>query len=180
MERLYVKVHGEDTDVFAWAAKFGEAKLVRNAVIVYPKDGALDELLRTLNKEHTLLVEAYEKGGSGMNTALVTIVCSTSGAPMRPVRVLRPYAGGAHAMFTSTRLVVVTADRSRNEVAVTLKSVSATETGLKEEIIWKGYPEDLPNRFKKFSAAVKAAVAKANCYHCRHVHYQKEERDENH
>ena len=130
------------------------------------------EIERT-RKGHPAL---WERGGGYSNTGVAQIICGERGEPLSPIYVRRRghLANGSHALFViRPGYHVIQADHHREDFYIKVLSVVEIEgdeaicnlVSLYSEGEWE---PPLPNYL---TAAVKAAVEKATCYHCRSPHY---------
>jgi len=181
--KITAKIQGENLVLVDALRKSGiNAKLVKNGVIVeLPKaecssyQKTVFEAPKQLNGA-TLLIDCEEHGGGMTNTGSGTVVCGLSGKMLRPYFTPRRghLACGAHGYF-SVPGAVVTVTGYRRDTNVSIQEHRIKKDGelawIETSDIWSGELEVLPNTYKRYEAAAEAAHRKANCYHCRCVHY---------
>ena len=120
----------------------------------------------------------WERGGGYSNTGEATIIASSNGEPMRPVyiRGRGHLTWGNHALFVVREgMVVVEANHHRLDFEITVSRIVGIDGDeARTEVIARfsegEWEPELPSQF---DAAVKAAKAKAVCYHCREPRYIK-------
>lgn len=126
----------------------------------------------------------WESGGGYSNTGDSNIICGIDGASLKPVFVKTKghLACGEHAMFLfypGQPWVEIEVSRWRSDYNVLInKYVLKNDGEIEKETIWKienvnDVINELPTRLKKFEEAIKVAIEKSNCYHCRLPHYIK-------
>ena len=151
------------------------AKMIKNGVIVELPYDKGKYLIPPLN-DYRLFIDVQEQGGGLTNTGSATIVCGLTGKPLKPYYCPRRghLACGIHAYFSVPEAVVTITGYRRDDNVTFSKHiiiVNGNLATLKTETLWSGRIESLPNLFSKYKNAAKAAQEKANCYHCRCVHY---------
>ena len=134
--------------------------------------------LVTTKKGHPAL---WEEGGGYTNTGGCIIVCNSDGSKKSPifVRTGGHLACAEHALFSvSVGDVIIYVDRHHRDLQITVKqiiSITKDDAGYLAEVKSLGsYSEgqwDNDDTEKKFSDAIKAAISKSYCYHCRESHY---------
>lgn len=84
-------------------------------------------------------------------------------------------ANGTHAYFSVPGSVVTVELWRHRETNVSIHKHEVKREGdevwLESTKLWSGYPDELPNLFSAYEAAVKAVVRKARDYHCRTAYY---------
>lgn len=125
----------------------------------------------------------WEAGGGYSNTGDANIICSIAGASLKPVFVKTKghLACGEHAMFLfypGQPWVEIEVRRWRSDYNVLINKYVLKNDEIEKETIWKienvnDVINELPTRLKKFEEAIKVAIQKSNCYHCREPHYIK-------
>lgn len=126
----------------------------------------------------------WESGGGRCNTGSAQIICGLKGERIAPVYIRRrgSLACSRHAKFIAwpgQKLVVVYVSHHRGDFIVRVDEVSFTESfHVEVERLWWGdeldkanIEEYLPTKIDRYLEAVKAAMNKATCYHCREPHY---------
>lgn len=134
-----------------------------------------------VNRSKSGLPTLTENGGGATNTGWATIITSADGFPVKPLFVPRGYAQGDHAIVVvKPGMLIFNAAHSRRGESVKVERiVSIMPDGTDEDenaniVITETVGEyedgdsDLP---EAFDAAVKAALSKSHCYHCREPHY---------
>jgi len=129
-------------------------------------------------------LHAEECGGGWTNTGRATIICSPKGEALKPYRIPRsgPLACGEHAFFVGASFVKIRVSHHRRDfdIGVWLFAINPDTGSVLARELWKAsLPEEnvlesIPNKLSKYVEAIKAAVAKATCYHCREPHFIKE------
>lgn len=181
MLRVFIKLMGEFLTLSRQMKEKGlESKTIRGGTIIYlPENNEGSYLLPSNlpeNVEKIFFVEATEDGGGMTNTGYATVVCGLAGKMLKPYFTPRGghLSNGTHGYFSVPK-GIVTVDSSKKEEMVSIQkhliNVSKETVSLKTEEIWSGYPKELPIYLEKYKAAVDAAYEKANCYHCRCLHY---------
>lgn len=178
--RIVAILYRESKQFLRQCSKAGlSARMARGAVIVdLPRCGYRFMVPAQL-KHLKLVLEATEYGGAKTKTGSGTIVCAPDGNALKPYRVLRTghIACKTHAHFSvGQACVTLTGYRNSEQVMIQECSIvhEAGMVGINVEVLWEGGKDDLPEQLRHYSLAVEAAVEKANCYHCRHVHYSVE------
>jgi len=120
----------------------------------------------------------WEQGGGYTNTGVATVICGAQGEPLCPVYIRRRghRACSAHALFiVRPGYHIIQASHHREDFTIEVLSVVNVDTSSQEvtcELVTKylegEWSKPLPDYL---TAAVKAAVRKALCYHCREPHY---------
>lgn len=182
--KITARIEGENQALVETLTQRGiKAKLVKGGVIVeLPMRKELESDRETYEvppeaNDATLYIDVTEHGGARTNTGSATVVCDSSGKPLRPYYIGRHghLACGTHAYFSVPHAVTITA--SRQDTIVKIEEHNIVRKGniawIESKVLWSGELEVLPNSFKQFKAAAEAAKAKANCYHCRCVHFAK-------
>jgi len=126
----------------------------------------------------------WESGGGYSNTGSAQIVCGLKGQKLIPIYICRrgSLACSRHAKFVvypRQGMVVVYVSHHRKDFIVRIDKVSFTESFLVDvERLWYGKELDksniedqIPTKLDRYLDAVKAAMNKATCYHCREPHY---------
>ncbi|MHA1325543.1 MAG: hypothetical protein ACTSRL_22340 [Candidatus Helarchaeota archaeon] len=130
----------------------------------------------------------WESGGGYSNTGSAQIICGLKGEPLKPsyIRTRGHRACAEHAKFSiwpGNKFIKVYASQWRGDYKVVISEISFSEDDfvITEVVLWeadelhKGDIEEiLPVKLDRYMAAVKAAMSKAFCYHCRTPHYIKE------
>jgi hypothetical protein len=121
-------------------------------------------------------VYVAESGGGYTRSGHAMVVAGERGERLRPSYLLIPgRAGGEHAWFRLTPgMLIVDAERRHGYTTVTVSRVTGWSQGTPVEV-----KSDLLGMFmigldevpEEYRAAVAAAAAKAECYHCREAHY---------
>lgn len=187
-KRVTIRIAGERPDIIDSVKPAFDGKLVRDATLLYPKQFASypdvpadkwSEEVRSLllKQQYVLLVELAEEGGGMTRTGYAYVVCGEQGQPTRPFRIPKGYSLGEHAYFCGRSLIQVRATRQEEVCIMRVTPIDHIADGwvaVRDETIWSGYADELPHLYEHFSRAMKAAVEKARCYHCRHVHYVNE------
>ncbi len=182
MRKIVARLQGENQELADSLNRLGsvKAKLVRGGIIAeLPRFAdTASYSFRIPDQLHyaRFSIETTECGGGMTNTGHASIICSTIGEKVRPFYIPRGghLANGDHAFFSMPMLVEVTGYRNIEGVeifhfSIFKKSLGSAEIIMRE--IWSGDRESLPRKYNYFTEAVNAAYEKANCYHCRHVHY---------
>jgi len=126
----------------------------------------------------------WESGGGHCNTGFAQIICGLKGQKLIPIYIRRrgSLACSRHAkfvMYPRQKLVVIYANHHRRDFNVTIDEIFFTESFLVEvERLWWGdeldkanIEDQIPTKLDRYLDAVKAAMNKATCYHCREPHY---------
>lgn len=170
-------------------AKKYQAQVLRgHSVITEPDDDVAKELMQKY--KYYWRLAAWEEGGGYTNTGSAQIVCGVNGERLKPVLVRRRghLANAEHALFIGQRLVTVYANHHRKDFMfqITEHSIDPKTGEVKEKEIWtysddfadapidsfdEWFEQNAPSYVEKFRDALKAAFEKAQCYHCRGVHY---------
>lgn len=181
--KLVARVNREDAQLLETLKYYGiPARLVRGAVIAelpYAPKGIDAQIynIPTYLDDASLFIDIEEEGGGMTNTGVASIVCGMSGKPLKPYFVPRGYSNAVHAHFSVNGNVVrITANRADDHISIVhfWIKVKGNEAEIQYRELWYGYYQDLPIAFRNYQAAVDAAITKAYCYHCRHVHYEAE------
>lgn len=157
------------------------AKLVKGGIIVElagrrDQEGHTHFVIPGEIAGATLLIEATEHGGGYTNTGGATVVCGLSGKPLRPYYVPRGghLACGTHGYFSVPGAVVTVVGYRRSD-NVTIEEHRIRQVGeiawIESKQLWSGDIHELPELFSRYQAAAEAANMKANCYHCRCLHF---------
>ena len=114
-----------------------------------------------------------ESGGGLSNRGGSRIICGSSGEKLPALFIPKGYANGDHAWFhLKPGMVVIEAGRSRGGESVEVCTVTAIADNGDVTLKKIGYLENGDGNIpKRFDAAVKAALDKASCYHCREPHF---------
>lgn len=181
--KIVARVEGEKPTLIE-ALKAGgiAAKLVRNATIVeLERNQSHTDLYHVPDEiqshEYVLLIEATEHGGGMTNTGSATVVCGSSGKKLRPYYVPKGHSNSTHAYFSVPgSIITVTGYRKDDNVTIMehkieIKGAYGEFAEIKTSDVWSGEVGVLPNLYSRYQDAAEAAHGKANCYHCRHVHY---------
>ena len=119
----------------------------------------------------------WEEGGGWSNTGYAQIVAGPDGQPLLPYYIRRrgSLACGRHALLRiKPGTIVVEADHHREDFYISVWEVLSIENDEAKLGLVAKYDrgewdhEPLP---EKYQAAVKAAIEKATCYHCRAPHF---------
>ena len=177
--KIVARLNKEDQELVNDLRHCGiSAKLVKGGVIaelpVRVENQSYD--LPTQLNGAALYLDVAEHGGGMTNTGDGTVVCGLSGKALHPY--YRPRGGnlscGTHAYFSVSN-AVVTVTGYRKDANIKIQEHKIVRDGIvvdiKSEELWSGELEVLPDLFSRFRAAAEAAHEKANCYHCRCVHY---------
>jgi hypothetical protein len=150
------------------------AKVVTNATVVnlLMVDGlGVYQLPPRIKRAH-LRIQVAEYGGWKQETQ---VICSPGGHPMRPFYIPRRgnLAGGKfHALFSCVEFVGLELKGSN---VLKLTSVAIEVDGKTARIVpstlWEGNVDAFPDELWKFRDAADAALTKAACRDCTHVHY---------
>jgi hypothetical protein len=180
--KLVARIVGEKAELVANLLAEGvRAKLVRRATIVElepetiscrPRKFALPPALGEF--EYALHIDIAESGGGMTNRGYSTVVADDEGRPLKPYYVPKGYSNSDHAYFSHPGpLTVVHGSKSEGHVEIVRLSVKVEDgvATIVEERIWSGESDSRPELFDKYAAACDAAMGKAKCYHCRHVHF---------
>lgn len=136
--------------------------------------------------ERKLIVKGFESGGGFNHSGRATVIAGCHGERMTrffPTEEERNQ--GAHARFTLEKMVSVTAKRKKdNTFFLSIKKHFAKSVNgngsfrVETELMWEGRPEEFPEdkcfgpvRLSEFKNAIEAAMVKADCFHCNHVHF---------
>ena len=139
-----------------------------------------DTSLIAPNENYYWRLLEWERGGSFTNTGYAQIICSIQGEKLKPVYIRGKghLANNDHALFAGNALVIINASHHRRDfsVSVTRKVVDTKSGKVDISIIWKSpenhdWLDNLPEKIAIYSDAIKSAIEKADCYHCRSVHY---------
>ncbi len=188
---LVAKVFGEDLALAEMLAKAGiSTKLVHGGLIVeLPKHNDTDDYRVVYTSPPELkdykmgiAINCREYGGGMSNSGDATVMCYPDGLPIHPYHIPRSghLSNGIHALFSvpvsAFDTIMVVEVRACEDWIQIIGCSCHLHPDLTLEIvektIWKGYyDETLPESIKCFTDAIAAAVAKANCYHCREPHF---------
>lgn len=186
--KITARLNGENQSLVDTLTQRGiTAKLVKRGVVIdLPRRGRMWSAAEPWdNQEYEIPPEAQEaaffidvpeEGGGKTHTGKGTVVCGLSGKALRPYYV--PHGGhlacGTHAYF-SVPVAVITVTGYCLSDDIVIKKHEIVRNGdsaqIKSSTLWKGDLEVMPESFSRFQAAALAARDKANCYHCRHVHF---------
>jgi len=176
--QLVLRLSGERPELIKTLSPDWNARLVKGATIIEARvDG--DGYVLPSNVDFapaSLRIDVEEQGGGATNTGSATVICGRGGSPLKPYRVpRRQICDGPHAYFSVGECVVIRAAHHRDDVVTIatmfVREVKHNRFAIVTEEIWKGDPSDLPETYARFEAAVKAAVKKSHCYHCRCAHF---------
>jgi hypothetical protein len=188
--KIQLKIAGENQQLVEKMTKLGiEAKLVRGGVIITlpqkekeswdsPNSFSIPPELQGIDANYC--IDIPEEGGGMSNTGSSQIVCGLSGKALWPYYVPRSghLSNGTHAYFSvpSAVATVSVGDRRDNDLTILEHRIvrEKDEATIVSKNLWQGQLENLPQLFERFRLAAAAAVAKANCYHCRETHYAAE------
>ena len=114
----------------------------------------------------------FEQGGGMANTGDAQVVCGPQGEALAPDWLPYRYSSREqHAGFDRADCIVITAYWQRRG-GLALAEARWARDGKDGKVIYTldhlGN-ESVPN--SPFREAAEAAIAKAQCYHCRHQHY---------
>lgn len=182
--KITARVNGENQQLVNDLTQRGiVAKLVKGGVIIelpkrengsYKDPGTFD--IPEEVGDAQLSIGVSESGGGMTNTGSGNVVCGLSGKPLRPYYVPKGghLANETHAYF-SVPNAVVTVTGYRRDDEVVIEEFRIVRDGnvakIESKTIWSGDLDDLPKSFSHYADAAKAAHRKANCYHCRCVHF---------
>jgi len=126
----------------------------------------------SVNRSKSGLPTITENGGGASNTGSAQIVVGASGKAVKPLFIPRGYANGDHAIFVvKPGMYIVRASRDRDGERATAYRIARLD-GDTAILVVVGEHEngdgDIPDVLQD---AVKAALEKAQCYHCRDVHF---------
>ena len=123
----------------------------------------------------------WEEGGGSTNTGGAQIICNVDGNPKTAVYVRRGghLSCGNHALFIVRESdVFVLAGHHRGDFSIEvlqIKKIFSNEGEYFAEVETLAEYEngewDNENVAKKYKSAIDAAVEKAQCYHCREMHF---------
>lgn len=128
-------------------------------------------MIKTFRKQERIYV--WETGGAILNRGNAQIVAGPQGERLRPFYVNRTPVGD-HALFVAKEgyFVVVAAQWAGDYTICIHRVVEVTQTGVHTEIVatfqdgeWDGEPPAF------LDATIRAAIDKARCPDCRHLHY---------
>lgn len=118
-----------------------------------------------------------ESGGGMTNTGAAIINCDTIGQPLRGFKNQKSGAGkySTGTLFCSGHYITVNIERHGDEIHIdVVKSTVGFPTNT-VETIWQynGHIDDrsYPADIEIYATAIKAAVEKSQCYHCRCLHF---------
>lgn len=176
MAEIFAKIPFEDVELLDKLVDAGfKAEMFLKRMEVSVRDGEeIEKLRKYLPGSACFLFRAYESGGGKTNTGFSQIICTPDGKPMKPryIRKSGHLANQSHAMFECSEAVLITSTKN-GTISITYGKVYFNTGEFHTEILWSGPKEWLPESFQKYEKAVEAAYKKANCYHCRHVHYRR-------
>jgi len=127
----------------------------------------------------------WEGGGNHTNIGSARIICGLKGEKLAPVYIRRRGSlacSAFHAKFIAwpgQKLIQVDAEHHRGDFSITIDEIYLDKSFLgKTKRLWQGQEIDksnieeyLPSKLDRYLDAVKAAMNKATCYHCREPHY---------
>jgi hypothetical protein len=182
--RVVVKTENANSDILELLNERSEEKIAFNlhrGMVVKLQDGGQPTAVpkEILEMSPSYLIEIYEEGGAKTNSGESTIVCAMSGKRLKPyyTPVKGELACGRQAWFSVESGVVTvtgytmaeTVELQRHEIIV--QNVIPPVVSIKTINVWKGYRNELPGMFSIYKEAVHAAYEKAQCYHCKCIHY---------
>ncbi|KKR54027.1 MAG: hypothetical protein UT91_C0021G0006 [Parcubacteria group bacterium GW2011_GWA2_40_23] len=176
---LVMRIDREDGPLVANLKSRGiEAKVVRGGVIVVlPQNGDRFEIPDEVCHGR-LFIEATEGGGATSKRGQSTIICDIIGCALHPYFVPKhgDLSNGTHAFFSvsTDHVCVITGIRETEEVIIEVMHREQNEplaVRLVRNELWRGRLVELPQMWSQFEEAALAAMAKANCYHCREAYY---------
>lgn len=164
---IQIKIKGEDRELLNSLLEAGyKARMVKGAIIIDKPQ----KMPKLNGYEHSFLLHATESGGGMTNTGHAEIVCGLNGEKLRPYRIPKGYALDVHAMFSvPAPIYTVSADKKSGKIIIVSHEISWLD--IINEIFWEGQIDELPESLSCFENACKAALEKANCYHCREPHF---------
>jgi hypothetical protein len=123
-----------------------------------------------------LLIDVEESWLREVEGTRAQVVCGLSGKALRPYFVPargHPSGRSGQAFFSiPTAVVLVTAYRDgRVEIRHLWVETGGDITTLLARLLWSGSAAELPHLPSQYGAAARAAIEKAKCEHCCHVHY---------
>lgn len=145
----------------------------------------LIQLAAQHNLKYYFRAVVSERGGGYSNTGHAIIPCSDGGLPLKKKVGGSHYACEEHAIYIAPSFwVQIGCEWARNReypYYITLfRYILDPQTGvLDKRQLWEAklasqgeLEEALPSKLSCFAAAIKAAMSKATCYHCRDVHFK--------
>lgn len=176
MADIFAKIPFEDTELLdkLVAAGFNAEMFLKRMEVQIREEWEIEKLRKYLPANAFFLFKAYECGGGKTNTGFAQIICTPEGKPMKPRYVHRSghLANRSHAMFECSEAVLITSTKN-GTISITYGKIFRNTGKFETKVLWSGPKEWLPESFQKYERAVKVAYEKANCYHCRHVHYRR-------
>lgn len=177
--KIVAKVKKESLELVDSLNKRGiNAKLARNGVVIeLPNDEVSGKYeIPAEAQDAILFIDCTESGGGYTNTGSATVVCGLSGKALRPYLVSRSghRACDTHAYFSvPCSVITVTGYRKQSNIEIVSHTIirDGNIARIESKSIWSGDFRELPKIFERYEQAVFAANKKADCYHCRHVHY---------
>lgn len=157
--------------------------------ILYDEEGApwyVGLCVSNIYEPYKVRYIIWECGGGYTNTGESQVICGVDGSPLKPLFIRRRghlacLDHAAFAVWEGQKVVVIRTDHHRGQFNVRLDELTAHRENVEFEELWEGedfyideIDEVLPNKFSKYKTAIKAAMEKALCYHCREPHYIKE------
>lgn len=141
------------------------------------------ELPEAFNPDKDFIREVLlgELGGSMTNTGAAIITCNQSGKPMNGFKVLKSGDGkfSTGTLFATGNYISANVTRYGDVIHVDVTKSTVKFPKNDVQTIWEynGHIDDLsfPEAIEKYQTAVMAAVNKSMCYHCRCLHFYKEE-----
>ena len=127
-----------------------------------------------VGRSKTNLPTITESGGGMTNTGSTTIVCGGNGEKLKPLFVPRGYSNGDHAIFVVKEGFnhLVNASRGKWGERATIERIISINDDDSIDLETVGeYENGDGNVPDQFEMAVKAALEKSRCYHCRESHF---------
>ncbi len=174
---ILVRIPGEDEKIFKLLEEYKFfPTMLKDRIEFYLNS----EELKTINcylrgTEYDVFIHAYEFGGGKTNTGSGIVVCGPKGEMLEPIEIFRDghLANRIHAKFESKHCFSVHATK-RGIISITegkIEQHPAGEFFFKTIDTWKGPLQEMPRKLCDFEKAATVAKQKANCFHCRHVHF---------
>jgi hypothetical protein len=137
-------------------------------------------------------LSGWENGGGVLTSGEAEIVCGLQGEKLTPKFIKRkgdnlPFglACGKHALFVGEGLCSVKVIQCRKDYSIEITEYIITnqvDGSTRAKILWKAklglinnldefIANDLPSPYRDFGPAIKAAMEKAQHYHCREPHF---------
>ena len=124
-----------------------------------------------------LSLEVTEVGGldSAKKTGTAQIVCGLHGERLTAFFVPRRHTERESTAYFSASHGCVTIWAEKGKVAIRMHIIGIDAAiRIMRVVLWEGEPAKLPKAMMRFKDAVAAAVRKASCSECMHMHYGKE------